>query len=118
MRDFRKLQVWQKAHNLTLATYRASRDFPREETYGLKSQLRRACASIPANIAEGCGRDGSAELARFLHIAMGSVSELEYHLLLAHDLRFLATSDYQRLTQHVTEIKRMTVYTKRLKTAS
>ena len=117
MRDFRKLQVWQKAHSLTLETYRASRDFPREETYGLKSQLRRACASSPANIAEGCGRDGSAELARFLSIAMGSASELEYHLLLAHDLQLLTTSDYQRLAQHVTEVKRMlTGYARRLKT--
>ncbi len=119
MRDFHKLQVWQKAHNLALAVYRATGGFPRAETYGLTSQLRRAGASIPANIAEGCGRDSAAELARFLNIAMGSASELEYHLLLAHDLQFLATSDYQRLTRHVTEIKKMlTGYVKRLKTDS
>ena len=81
--------------------------FPREELYGLTSQMRRSCASIPANIAEGCGRDGDAELARFLRIALGSVSELEYHLILAHDLDLLNPSDHERLMKEVTEVKRM-----------
>jgi four helix bundle protein len=73
---------------LTLDLYEITKSFPKEELYGLTSQIRRSCSSIPANIAEGCGRDGDAELARFLQIAMGSASELEYHLLLANDLAF------------------------------
>ncbi|MCA1716112.1 MAG: four helix bundle protein [Actinobacteria bacterium] len=107
MRDFRELKVWEKGHRLTLAVYKATARFPRDELYGLTSQIRRSCASIPANIAEGCGRGEDAELARFLRIAMGSASELEYHLLLAHDLNLLDTSDYESLTKEVTEIKRM-----------
>ena len=74
MRDFRDLQVWQKAHRLTLDVYRATRSFPTEERYGLTAQLRRSAASIPTNIAEGCGRDGERELARFISIAAGSAS--------------------------------------------
>ncbi|MFQ5961877.1 MAG: four helix bundle protein, partial [Candidatus Methylomirabilales bacterium] len=74
MRDFRELKVWEKAHHLTLAVYNATTTFPRDELYGLTSQIRRSCASIPANIAEGCGRGGDAEFARFLQIAMGSAS--------------------------------------------
>lgn len=107
MKDFRQLKVWQKAHQLTLAVYKASGSLPKEELYGLTSQLRRAATSIPANIAEGCGRDGDAELARFLQIAMGSTSELEYHLLLARDLDFLPTETYTPLHDDLIEIKRM-----------
>jgi four helix bundle protein len=116
MRDFRKLQVWEKAHQLTLAVYKATMAFPQTELYGLTSQIRRASASIPANIAEGCGRDTESELARFMHIAAGSASELEYHLLLAHDLGFLPSTTYTDLDNNVTEIKRMlTSFTKKLK---
>jgi four helix bundle protein len=97
MRDFRKLKVWDKAHALALTIYQATATFPKEETYGLTSQLRRAAGSISANIAEGCGRTGEVELARFCCIAMGSASELEAHLLLAHDLGFLDGKDYERL---------------------
>jgi four helix bundle protein len=115
MRDFRELRVWEKGHRLTLAVYKTMATFPREELYGLTSQIRRSCASIPANIAEGYGRSGDAELARFLRIAMGSASELEYHLLLAHDLGLLNTLDHERLTEEVTEVKRMlTSFTKKL----
>jgi four helix bundle protein len=89
VKDFHDLKVWQKAHELTLAVYRTTAGFPRQELYGLTSQLRRSCASIPANLAEGCGRNGDAELARFRSIAMGSASELEYHLLLARDLKLV-----------------------------
>src|SRR5437867_492971 len=77
MKDFRKLQVWEKAHQLGLALYQVTASFPRDETYGLVSQIRRAAASIPSNIAEGCGRDGDPELSRFCIIARGSASELE-----------------------------------------
>ncbi len=107
MRDFRELKVWEKGHLLTLAVYKATARFPHDELYGLTSQIRRSCASIPANIAEGRGRDGDAELARFLRIAAGSASELEYHLLLAHELDMLNSLEYKRLTKEVTEVKRM-----------
>jgi four helix bundle protein len=107
VKDFHELKVWQKAHQLTLAVYQITATFPRSELYGLTSQLRRSCASIPANLAEGCGRNGDAELARFCSIAMGSASELEYHLLLARDLKLIEAADHQRLTQGATEVKRM-----------
>ena len=106
-RDFRELKVWQKAHDLTSRVYKATSKFPREEVYGLTSQIRRAGVSIPANIAEGCGRSTDAQLAQFLEIAMGSASELEYLLLLSHDLTFLSRSDWESLSESVTEIKRM-----------
>jgi four helix bundle protein len=101
------LKVWERSHHLALVVYTATRAFPKEELYGLTSQIRRACASIPANIAEGCGRSGSAELARFLHIALGSASELDYHLLLARDLQFLTSTTHQELESEVTEVRRM-----------
>ena len=90
MKDFRTLTVWQEAHQLTLSIYRVTKNFPKDELYGLTSQMRRCSASIAANIAEGCGRRGNAEFARFLQIASGSASELDYHLLLARDLGFSA----------------------------
>jgi four helix bundle protein len=90
-----------------LAVYRATQNFPKDELYGLTSQLRRASSSIPANIAEGCGRGGDAELRQFLQIAMGSASELEHHLLLGHDLHYRETAKYQALDEQVTEVKRM-----------
>jgi len=92
---------------LTLAIYQATSSFPKDELYGLTSQVRRSCASIPANIAEGCGRDGNAELSRFLNIAMGSASELECHLLLARDLTMLSNDEYNYLAGEVTQVKRM-----------
>jgi four helix bundle protein len=107
LKDFRELKVWGKAHQLTLEVYRATATFPKDELYGLTSQVRRAAASIPANIAEGCGRGGNIEFARFLQIAMGSASELEYHLLLASDLNILTTAQHSQLELHVVEVKRM-----------
>ena len=107
MKDFRKLQVWEKAHQLALALYHVTASFPRDETYGLVSQIRRAAASIPSNIAEGCGRDGDAELSRFCTIARGSASELEYQLLLVRDLKLIQLNDYEQLSQQTIEIKRM-----------
>ena len=107
MKDFRDLHVWEKAHQLTLAVYRLTASFPRDELYGLTTQLRRSSSSIVANLAEGCGRNGDAELARFSSIAMGSASELEYHLLLARDLNLINATDYTALTQQTTEVKRM-----------
>lgn len=107
MRDYKSLKVWDKAHSLTLSSYRATKEFPREELYALTSQIRRSAASIPANIAEGCGRDGIPELAHFCRVAMGSASELEYHLLLSRDLGYLEGSDYEQLADDVSEVKRM-----------
>src|SRR5262249_55914697 len=99
--------VWQKAHQLTLGVYRFTSKFPRREIYGLTSQIRRASSSIAANLAEGCARNGDAEFARFCFIAMGSASELEYHILLAKDLEFLKSEDYEQLTGQITEVKKM-----------
>ena len=107
MKDFRDLQVWQKAHRLTLAAYAATSTFPREEVYGLTNQIRRCAASVAANIAEGCGKRGNPEFQRFLNIASGSASELEYHFLLARDLGFVSDLDYSKLNIAVVEIKRM-----------
>ena len=107
MKNFRDLQVWQKAHQLTLFAYSVTGTFPREEVYGLTSQIRRCAASVAANIAEGCGKRGNAEFQRFLGISTGSASELEYHFLLAHDLKLLDESDYQKLNSGVVEVKRM-----------
>ena len=107
MRNYRDLQVWTKAHQLTLDLYRLSQSFPREEIYGLTSQLRRSAVSIGANLAEGCGRRTSAELARFVKIAMGSASELDYHLLLSHDLGFMKSNDFTRAASAPTEVRKM-----------
>jgi four helix bundle protein len=107
MKGFRELKVWQKAHALTLAVYQVTAAFPRDELYGLTAQLRRASSSVCANLAEGSGRNGKAEFARFCSIAMGSASELEYHLLLAADLRLLQPQDYKGLDQQITEVRRM-----------
>lgn len=107
MQDYKNLKVWERAHQLTLAVYQATATFPKDELYGLTSQIRRACTSIPANIAEGCGKDGDVEFARFLRIAMGSASELDYHLLLARDLNFLSEATYKQLETGLSEVKRM-----------
>jgi four helix bundle protein len=107
MKNFRDLKVWEKSHALVLACYDATKPFPREEVVGLVSQIRRAASSIPANIAEGCGRRGNAELHRFLQMAMGSANELEYHLLLSKDLGYLKVENHQRLQPQVEEVKRM-----------
>jgi four helix bundle protein len=106
MQDFRKLVVWQKAHELALATYRATLKAPRAHA-ALASQLRRAAISIPANIAEGCGRDSRPELGRFLRIAAASSSELEYHLQLAKDVGFLNDGLHETLDRRTCEVRRM-----------
>ena len=107
MRNFRRLQVWERAHELTLKIYELTSPFPREEIYGLTSQTRRACASIPTNIAEGCGRETPADFARFLQIAVGSASETEYLVLLARDLKYLNPDQYIELINEIVSIKKM-----------
>jgi four helix bundle protein len=107
MKDFRQLKVWEKAHTVTVAVYRATATFPREELFGMTSQMRRCSASIAANIAEGCGRTGNGDFHRFLNIAAGSAVELEYFLLLARDLEFAPTTLYEELQAQVLAIQRM-----------
>jgi len=107
MRNFRKLKVWEKAHHLTVQIYRITKNLPSNERFGLTAQLRRAAASIPTNIAEGCGRDSERELARFMSIAAGSASEVEYQLLLACDLNYIQNETYGELNQEVNEVKKM-----------
>lgn len=107
MRNYQDLQVWNKAHTLTLDLYRTSRGFPREEIYGLTSQVRRAALSIGSNLAEGCGRRTSNELARFVRIAMGSASELDYQLRVCRDLGYLKADDFQRTSKNLTEVRKM-----------
>ena len=107
MQDFKGLLVWKRAHDLTLKVYEVTSQFPRDEVYGLTSQIRRSCASIPTNIAEGCGRESSADFARFLQIAMGSASETEYLILLARDLKYLNDDQYVALIDTIVSIKKM-----------
>ncbi len=107
MRDFSELKVWEKAHNLVLDVYRQSKGLPSDERSGLTSHLRKSVASIPSNIAEGCGRESEKELSRFLSIAAGSARETEYQLLLAHDLGYLSNDEHNHLHMLVTEVNRM-----------
>lgn len=107
MKNLRDLNVWKKSHLLALAVYIATRAIPKFELYGLTSQLRRAAGSVAANIAEGCGRAGDLEFGRFLQIAMGSASELEYPLLLSRDLHYLDDKTFTQLCGGVVEVKRM-----------
>jgi four helix bundle protein len=107
MRNYEDLQVWKKAHALTLDIYKNTRCFPGDERFGLTSQIRRSCASIGANLAEGCGRRSDGEMARFVHIAMGSGAELSYHLLLAKDLELLSKTSFEHLRSDLSEVMRM-----------
>jgi four helix bundle protein len=107
MRDFKELKVWQKAHRFVLDVYQQSRSFPPDERFGLAAHLRKSAISVPSNIAEGCGREGERELARFLSIAAGSASETEYQMLLARDLGYLSHEAHRQLDDQANEIKRM-----------
>ena len=107
MRNYKELRVWERAHALTLDVYRATAGFPKQELFGLTSQMRRCATSIGTNLAEGCGRRSNPEMARFLQFAMGSASELDYELLLSRDLHFLALAEYESLQKGLTEVRRM-----------
>jgi len=107
MKDFHDLQVWERSHRPILAIYAATVKFPREELYGLTSQIRRCAASTGANIAEGCGKMGNNEFQRFLQIAAGSASELDYELLLAKDLGYLTQPDYSKIADELSQIREM-----------
>ena len=119
MRDFHKLIIWQRSHQLTLTIYRISKSFPKEEIFGLTSQMRRAVSSIPTNIAEGCGRTSNKDFAHFLQIAIGSATEVEYQLLLAHDINYINDDDYQALTDETVVVRKMIIkYQSELKSSS
>jgi len=107
MRDFKRLDVWKKSHKLTLAIYRATAVYPKEETYGLVSQTRRAAVSIAANIAEGYGAESDQGFARYLGMAISSSSELEYHLLLARDLAYIQDEEHQKLAARIASVQPM-----------
>ncbi len=105
--DFRELLVWQRSHELALSIYRITEGFPRHEIFGLTSQMRRSAVSIPANIAEGCGRGSQAELARYTEIARGSASELEYPVYFARDLGYLEEAPAQQISERVDHVEKM-----------
>lgn len=107
MKDFHSLTVWQKSHQFTLDVYAITRNYPKDETFGLTSQIRRSSSSIATNIAEGCGRGSDADFARFLQMAMGSASESEYQILLSRDLNYIDDNTFKQMNDKVTEIKRM-----------
>lgn len=107
MGDYRKLDVWNRAHQLVLAVYRATASFPDREQDGLVSQMRRAAFSIPVNIAEGCGRNADSELCRSLRIALGSAAELEYQVLLSRDVGYLDAAAASMLEEELDHVKRM-----------
>ena len=119
MKDFKNIEMWQRSHKLTIEIYKATQQFPKEEIFGLTSQIRRAVSSIPTNIAEGCGRRTNAELANFLNIASGSASEVEYEILLAKEVGYITEVQCDAWTKEVCEIRCMlAAYMKKLKTES
>lgn len=107
MKNYKNFQVWQKSHQLTLDVYKVVRNFPKEEMFGLTSQMKRASSSIPMNIAEGCGRNSDRDFARFLIISFGSANELEYQIILSIDLNFISFEQGQILLIQIEEIKKM-----------
>ena len=107
MGDFKKLEVWQVAHQVTCQIYKETASFPKSESFGLTAQLRRSSASIAANIAEGCGRHGDPEFSRFVRISLGSATELEYHLLLSRDVGLVNDVIHARLSEQVLRIQAM-----------
>jgi len=116
MQNFKELKVWEKAHALVLRVYQLTKTFPREEQYGLVSQMRRAAVCVPTNIAEGRSRSSDKEFARFLDIAFGSAAELEYFILLAKDLEMIDSASYNQLNTELEEVKKMVFsFAKKLK---
>jgi four helix bundle protein len=107
MNDFRQLKVWEKSYKFALAVYKATKQFSKEESYRLPSQIRRSSMSIPTNIPEGCGRYTDTDFARFVQMAMGSASETEYQLILVRDLDFLRKDTYVKLQNEVEEGNRL-----------
>lgn len=109
MQNYKELKVWEKAHDFTLKIYEATKIFPKEEIYSLTNQLRRAASSIPANIAEGCGKKSQLDFANFLNIALGSANEAEYYVILSKDLKYLSADTYEELLKIINEVKAMLI---------
>jgi four helix bundle protein len=109
MRDFKKFEVWQLSHQITLKIYTSTKTFPKEEIFGLTSQIRRSFASIGYNISEGSGRNSDKEFANFINIALGSSNEAENQLILAKDLEYINESDYRNLFEELTVLKKKLV---------
>ncbi|MBG9376029.1 four helix bundle protein [Panacibacter sp. DH6] len=109
MQNYKDLKVWEKAHSFTLKVYEYASQFPKEEMYSLTSQLKRSASSIPANIAEGCGKNSKQEFAHFLNIALGSANESEYFVILARDLTYLSEQNFNTLFNIINEVKGMLI---------
>ena len=109
MQNYKDLKVWEKGHFFTLKVYEITKNFPKEELYGLTNQTRRASSSIPANIAEGCGKSSQNEFAHYLNIALGSSNEAEYFLILCKDLGYLTEEEFNKLFQMINEVKGMLI---------
>ena len=109
MQNYKDLKVWEKAHHFTLKVYEVTKSFPKEELYSLTNQLRRSASSIPANIAEGSGKNSQLEFAHFLNIALGSANEAEYYLILSKDLTYLNNEEFETLVKTINEIKAMLI---------
>ena len=109
MQNYKQLKVWKKAHSFNLLVYEVTLLFHKEELYSLTNQLRRAASSIPANIAEGCGKNSNQEFAHYLNIALGSANESEYFLILSKDLKYLIEESFQKLFKNINEVKGMLI---------
>ncbi|MFV9672313.1 MAG: four helix bundle protein [Acidimicrobiia bacterium] len=107
MRNYKRFEIWKQGHELVLSVYDVCRRFPSEERYGLVSQMRRAAVSVPANIAEGSGRPSSADFARFLGIALGSLSEVDYYVVVARDLGYIDDATARSLNSQIADVRRM-----------
>jgi len=107
VRDYKDLVVWQKSYELCVEIYKATRNFPRSELYGLVSQLRRAALSIPSNLAEGHTRQHTGEFVQFIYTALGSSSELETQLMLSVELKYMKKDDFEKLRDKVVEVRKM-----------
>lgn len=106
MRDFKKYDVWKLSHILTIEVFKLTETFPNSEKYNLISQMQRAAYSIPSNFSEGCGRDSDKDFNRFIQICLGSAHELEYFLILAHDLKYINQDKYEFLNENINIIKK------------
>ncbi len=109
MQNYKDLKVWERSHQFTLKVYEVTKYFPKEELYSLTNQLRRAASSIPANIAEGCGKNSNPDFGKFLNIALGSSNEAEYYLILSKDLNYLNEQNFDDLSKIINEIKAMLI---------
>ncbi len=109
MQNYQELRVWQKSHSFVLEIYKLTDDFPKTETFGLISQMRRSAVSVPANLAEGCGKNGTLDIAKFFQISLGSLHETEYYLLLSRDLSYITSEVFESRDLEIKEIKSMLI---------